>query len=231
MDPKKLILSTAYDTDKIVFTKEQTGVLLSGLPTHYESGDFIIKRLSFPHGMPQPVFIDFRFKVNPATTWRTGGSGETSMGYSDATNIHLLFRGSKAYMGDTTVDYSLFGSWIPEYSSTKHFINPLTTSSKTYFDSRLNYRKIAKQGVISLTGNGNIPHGLSFMPTYVAYFESFPNQVWQEHAGGIKNPWVYDSNMAELASYATATTIEFELGKAASDTVSRRIWYKVYADG
>lgn len=221
VDFTKIALSSSYNTDKIVFTASGT-VSIASLPDEYNSFGTIIKRLTIAHGQTRPLFIDFRFSLDGGTTWKTGGSGEYAIGYSTSTNLNILYFGSTG-----TFTYEVFGSWIDGYDGTNPYVEPVQTDAKTYFDSRLRYRKVIGHGHFISSGSTptSISHTQGTPVPYSVYFTSRPNEVWQEHSGGVKNKWLFDFSMVECFSYSTASNVVVET------SVSTDVWYKVYGNG
>lgn len=238
MNYKDIILSSQIETDKIVFSKEGS-VNIASLPDEYNDGYWVVKKLAIPHGMPRPLFIHFRFKIDADTNWRTGGSAEKCIGYSDATNLVILVNN----ITTGTLYYEVFGSWIDNYDSTNPLVNIVQPASDVLFDSRLNYRKIAKQGMKEILGDGslnNIPHGLTYTPYYEVYFDGRVGEVWQTHSGGVQDPWAIDniggSPLDACDCYARANGTNLRVGghsRVSAPSYANqniKIWYRIFGD-
>ena len=218
-------------TDKIVFSTTGT-VDIAALP--YDS-TLVVKKLAIPHGMGRPLFISFRFKINSDISWRTGGSAESCIGYSDSTNLVILV-GYGITTG--TLQYEVFGSWIDDYGGATPSITVNNIVGNKVFDSRLTYRKIALQDSVVIPGNTtatNIPHGLDNSPIYQVYFDGRVGEVWQTHSGGGQDPWAL-SNLGgepndDSDCFINATTTNLVLrghGRNFSDNIT--VWYRIFND-
>ena len=223
MSLKDFSSTSAASTDKIVFTATGT-VNIASLPEEYNNGfGYIVRKVELPHGMPRPVFPEFRYSNDGGTNWNVGGSGSDSIAYCTNTNIVILIQSGMT----GTFSYEVFGLWIDDFDNTNPLIDTPTISANSYFDSRKNYRKILLQGAATVNSSVTIAHNLGYYPAWSVYFESRPGQVWQEHGGGIRNTWYFDPSMEECFSYADTNNLIIEL--AASGTA--KVWHRVYADG
>lgn len=231
-------LTTKYKTDKIVFSKTGS-VDISTLPDKFNDGFWVVKKLEIPHGMPRPLFINFRFKIDADTKWRTGGSAEDCLGYSDSTYLTIMINN----ITTGTLYYELFGSWIDDYDTTNPLVDVSNIISTKLFDSRLKYRKIILDGSVVVpdagggVGSDNIPHTLGTSPTYQVYFDGMPNEVWQSHSGGGQDPWGI-SNIGGLPAdnsdcFVRSTTTDLVIGvhgrNFGVDDV--KVWYRIFGDG
>lgn len=222
MSLKDFSSNSRYDTDKVVFA-DSGSVSIASLPAEYDSGfGYVIKRLAIPHGMPRPVLPEFRFSLDGGTSWEIGGSGTDSIAYCTDTDIVLLIQDGVT----GTYTYEVFGIWINEYDDTNPLVESVTVDSNTYFDSRKNYRKIIDQDTLTISPSDTVYHGLEYFPAYSVYFESRPGEIWQEHAGGIRNPWNFDFSMAQCISHIGTNLLTIDCG---AGTVT--VWYRIYADG
>lgn len=224
-------LLTKYKTDKIVFSKTGS-VDISTLPEDASFGN--LKYLSIPHGMPRPLFITFRFKIDADTEWRTGGSAEIVLGKSTATDL-VLIMGYDLTIG--TIYYEVFGSWIDDYDNTNPLVNVSNLVSNKLFDSRLNYRKIILQDSIDIPGDYsiiNIPHGLLYSPYYQVYFDGLPNEVWQTHSGGVQDVWNPDGSFSDCIVKSSSSNLVIS-GHGRTypplyDNEDIRVWYRIFGD-
>ena len=239
MSFSNIVLSTKYKTDKIVFSKTGS-VDISTLPDKFNDGFWVVKKLEIPHGMTRPLFINFRFKIDADTKWRTGGSAEDCLGYSDSTYLTIMINN----ITTGTLYYEVFGSWIDDYDATNPLVNVTNIISTKLFDSRLKYRKIILDSSVVLPGGAgigsteiSIPHTLGYSPTYQVYFDGMPNEVWQSHSGGLQDPWGI-SNIGGLAvddsdCYVRSTTTDLVISvygrNFGVDDV--KVWYRIFGDG
>lgn len=233
MNTRDIILSASNYTDKIVFSKKGS-VNISGLPDEYNGGFWVVKKLAVPHKMPRPLFIHFRFNFDGSSNWRTGGSSEVCLGYSDATNLVILINN----ITSGTLYYEMFGSWIDNYDDTNPLVTIEQPANDIIFDSRLNYRKIEKQGYFSMPDLTEtlIPHGLTYTPSFETYFDGRPNEVWQSHSGGAQDPWAISNiggsldNDADVYVRTNATHLIAKGHGRDFGSDSIKVWYRIFAD-
>lgn len=233
MNYKDIILSSQIETDKIVFSKKGS-VNIASLPNEYNDGFWIVKKLAVPHGMPRPLFIHFRFNFDGSSNWRTGGSAESCIGYSDSTHLAILINN----ITTGTLYYEMFGSWIDNYDSSNPLVTIAQPANSIIFDSRLNYRKIKKQGSFTMPDLTQVlvEHGLTYTPSYEVYFDGRPDEVWQSHSGGVQDPWDisniggYPADASDIYARTNLTNLVVKGHSRDFGSDNIKVWYRIFAD-
>lgn len=221
--------ATRWSTDKIVgvwegsFDRSTDVITVSG-----DLGDIYVYR--FAHGFTRPIFTDLLWQISAA--WTDGGSydsnNDTSIAYSDSTYIYVI--SSLFIAGTGTMQYKVIGTWIDSYDGTNPLVESyISTQKTTVFDTRVNYQKVYDQN--SLTYNTDslqsVGHSLGYRPNYRVFFEAVTGQVWPMYAGGISNPFLYDTSISECSASITNTFLDIEMFFVSSP---KRAWYKIYLD-
>jgi hypothetical protein len=221
----QIAFASSFNVDKLV--RVFTGSYNGATQTVQRGGAFGPYCFSFSHGLNRPLACELLFSTDGGTTWQDGGSSKIA--FSTSTTIYI-FHDYAATAG--TVLYKVYGSWIDDYDATNPSITPISyTDVKTQFDSRLNYQKIARQGVANFTSTGttNIIHSLGYTPNAKAFYEAFSGEVWPANAGGSANLFLYDfANQDELEVNMTTSLMNLVYTKVSAGT--RKVWYKVFYD-
>ena len=226
---RDVAFSTRWPTDKIInvwegsFNRATEVTTVTG-----DLGTIYVYRIA--HGLTRPVACDLLWTIGGA--WTDGGSYDAStdisIAYSDSTYIYVI---SSLYVAAAgTMQYKVLGYWIDEYDTSNPLVESFVSSNKnTVFDTRDSYQKIYDQNVLGFGSSSTQPilHSLGYRPNYRVFYEAISGQVWPMFAGGISNPFLYDTSMAECTAYTTTTTLSVELS---SVTSTRRAWYKIYLD-
>lgn len=216
-------------TDKIVAVFEDS--FAPGSATVV--GDPFLRELrqhSFSHGFTRPVFTKLLVSTDNST-WQDGGATSNGIAYSTSSEIRILTDRTSG-----TLWYRVIAFWIDDYDATNPQVPPTVGSkSNIYFDSRLNYQKIAVQpaAVTHAAGIGpassSIDHNLTYKPNARVFFESFPGQVWPAHFGGSSNKWLMEFDQVECSYSISDTSVTIETFGGASSP-SRKVWGVVYYD-
>lgn len=231
------VFASGYSLDKIVKVLQGTfnaatdtiGITytLAGFP-------YTVYFYRIAHGFPRPVFTELLWSTDNVTYIDGGtggdGSGNTSIAFSDSTYVYI-----QRPVAIGTVYYKVLCSWIDNYDSSSHFIDIARNTPKPLlFDSRLNFQKIYKQGVlnvdISAAGVSTVIHGLPYIPNAKVFFESMPGQVWPLSFGGLSNPFLYDDTQLQCNLKINSSTIRIETDPPFGATGTRRVWYRIYMD-
>ncbi len=224
---QNIAFSTSYQTDKIV------GVYSGSFDTNTapQLGGYIAYT-TVAHGLTRPVFTKLQTSSD-GTNWQDGNSAnQYAISYSTTTHIYVL---SAASVG--TIYYRVVAFWIDDYDTTNPLVPPTVGStSNITFDSRLNYQKVAFQGVLTIPAatlavTNTITHNLGYKPTVRVYNEMKTGEVWlANYGGGISNYWVYDLAMVEADVSVTDTTLVID-SYGGITSPATRVWYVVYYDG
>lgn len=186
---------------------------------------------SFAHTFTRPVFTKLQTSTDQVN-WQDGNSANLyAISYATATEIFVLHAASVG-----VIYYRVVAFWINDYDTTNPLVAPTVGSlSNLHFDSRLNYQKVATQGVYTvpaatLLGTQTITHNLGYKPNVRVYNEMKPGQVWlSNYGGGFGNYWLYDVDMIEADVSVTDTTLVIDSYGGVSSPASR-VWYVVYYD-
>lgn len=236
-DPKNFLLNSDYPMEKIVFTKKGT-VNIATLPNKFSDPYWTVKKLEIPHGMGQPLFISFRFKIDNDTDWRTGSATEDCLGYSDSNYLVIMINNITTGI----LHYEVFGTWIDDYTAGQTpLINTVETASRFTLNTDLTYRKIVLSGTMAVADPSGvydiaINHHLGYSPIYQVYFDGLPNEVWQEHSGGMQDYWdianIGGSPVDASDCFSRATPTGLLIGGHTRNfgEDSARVWYRVFAD-
>lgn len=225
-----IALSSAFPTDKIVKVLSGSFNASTSERQKDSSGFEIYSRLRVSHGQHRPVFTRLKWSLD-GVNWVDGGSAQLKSNplvqcitFSNSDEVVLLSTDLSS-----VIYYEIICFWIDDYDST----NPMVDSFFGYntkplaFDSRLNYQKILKQGELSLSGVGSVPHGLGRKPNAWVYFESNNGEVWPAIFGGAGNAWFYNYATQREIEYSISTT---DLNLEIIGTTCR-VWYIIYTEG
>lgn len=187
---------------------------------------------SFAHTFTRPVFTKLQTSFDQVN-WRDENSNQAySISYSTSTEIFVLHAPDNG-----TVYYRVIAFWIDDYDSTNPSVAPTVGSqSNIYFDSRLNYQKIAFQDEVTIpaatiTQTDTITHNLGYKPNVRVYVESYPGEVWPATYGGITgNYWDYSFSMVQSEVKVYDNTVDILSGGGLS-APEARMWYRIYYDG
>lgn len=187
---------------------------------------------SFSHGFTRPVFTKLQTSLDQVNWLDENAADRYAISYSTPTSIFVLSGGSVG-----VVYYRVLAFWIDDYDNTNPLVPPTVGSkSNVYFDSRLNYQKLAMSGEYTVPASSTlstrtIVHNLGYAPNVRVYNEMLPNQVWlANYGGGIGNYWSYDASMVEADVEITNTTLVISSYGSVSSPASR-VWYRIYYDG
>jgi hypothetical protein len=232
---QNIAFSTAFATDKIcgIYNGSFAG---TAYDTVY-AGYLYVKKI--PHTFGRPVMCEGLFSYDNTNFFPSGTGysiGTSFCMYSDNSFIYILYENTI-----NTVYYKIVATWIDNYDLNNPLITPVLSSSSSYtkfFDSRYNYQKVLMSGVITLPNPGvgvdtpvSINHNLGYLPNYKLYFESLPNQVWEQIGGGSQDVFLYNSaQQFELYDECTTTTLNLHLLSGSSSAPTARCWYRIYYD-
>ena len=232
---QNIAFSTAFATDKIcgIYNGSFAG---TAYDTVY-AGYLYVKKI--PHTFGRPVMCEGLFSYDNVNFFPSGTGYSLATAfcmYSDSNFIYILYENTI-----NTVYYKIVATWIDNYDLNNPLITPVLSSSSSYskfFDSRYNYQKVLMSGVVTLPNPGvgvdtpvSIKHNLGYLPNYKLYFESLPNQVWQQIGGGSQDIFLYNpAQQFELYDECTKTTLDLHLLGGASSATSARCWYRIYYD-
>jgi hypothetical protein len=220
---RDVAFTTEWPSDKIVGVYEGSFNIATDVTTiTADLGSIYVYRI--PHGFSRPVFCDLLWKTTGS--WNDAGDG--SIAYSDATYIYIV--GAVFVPGAGTMQYKVIATWIDSYDNTNPLVPSFISSTKSkLFDTSDNYQKIYDQNVLSFGSSSTqiVSHSLGYRPNFRVFYEALPGQVWPMFAGGVANPYLYNSAMVEAHGRMKTTGLEVELD---SVTVPTRAWYKVYLD-
>lgn len=222
-----IAFSSAFPTDKIVEVYE--GSFAAAAATTVSG---LWKRHDIPHSFGRPLFTKLLWSLDNSS-FNDGGATNDSgyvISYSDSDNVYVF---TTILTG--TIYYKIAGFWIDNYDATNPSVEiNANDSSSVWFDSRLNYQKIALQGEYTHpAGNSNtevISHNLGYRPNVRVYVETLPGEVWQAQFGGASYPWAYTTNMVEASIQIGDNDITIDT-YAYVGTPDSRVWYIIYYDG
>lgn len=227
VDNTNVAFFSGYNTDKIV------GVYTGSFDTDTapQIGGYIAYT-SFNHTFTRPVFTKLQTSSDQ-TNWKDENSTTTySISYSTSSQIFVLHAPSNG-----VIYYRVIAFWIDDYDGTNPLVpETVGTNSDIYFDSRLNYQKVALQGEITvpaatLSQTDTIIHSLGYEPNVRVFVESYAGEVWIATYGGASgNYWAYDASMVQVEVEIYTTTLVIKSAGGVSSPASR-VWYKVYYDG
>lgn len=228
--------TTTESIDKIVkvFTGNYTAADLTTRVGNLDTAYIF----TIPHGLSRPVFCELLWSVDGGTTWVDGGvldaaTVQAKLAFSDNTNIYIL----DSLAGPTaSVLYKVYCSWIDDFDTTNPLVDVAQfNSAPTQFDSRLNYQKIFRQGVLTyspgtfgVTEVQTVAHSLGYSPNAKVWFEAFTGEIWPLIAGGNDDPFLYSLTQDECRLSIDDTKITVSLDKFSNAT--HRAWYKIYYD-
>lgn len=219
-----------YRTDKIV------GVYSGSFnsTTAATLGGFI-PYTSFSHTFTRPVFVKLQISLD-GTNWRDENTGTLGtspypgIAYSTSNSIFVL-----VYQPMGIVYYRVTAFWIDDYDTSNPSVPPTVGSlSKTYFDSRLNYQKIALSGKLTIPAasialTNTVYHNLGYKPNVRVFNDMLPGQIWPANYGGVKNAWLYDLAMIETEVKIYSDRIEI-LSAGGVGSPASSVWYNIYYD-
>jgi hypothetical protein len=227
-DLSNVAFTSTKPTDKIVGVYE--GSFAPGSATIV--GDAFLVQLRqhlIPHTFDRPVFTKLLISTDNSI-WQDGGATSNGISYSDSSNIAILTDRTTG-----TLYYKVIAFWIDDYDGTNPLVPPTVgSSSQVYFDSRLNYQKVATQEVFSLASGvgpntATITHNLGYKPNARVFVEAFAGQVWPANFGGVANKWYMEFNQLECAYAIEDNTVVIQTFGGISSP-SHRAWGVVYHD-
>lgn len=217
---------SGYTTDKIVGVysgsfNTDTAPLIGGY----------IAYTNFSHTFSRPVFTKLQTSSDQVN-WKDGNSSNTySISYSTSSQIYVLHAPSNGL-----IYYRVLAFWIDDYDTTNPSVPPTVGSeSDTYFDSRLNYQKVAMEGEFTipagtLSVTNTVTHNLGYKPTVRVFNEAYAGEVWPaNYGGGFSNYWAYNTLIVETEVQIKDNTVDI-LSSAGISSPSSRVWYRIYYD-
>lgn len=197
-------------------------------------GIFNPKLVKVGHGLNRPVLVDMQYSVDGGVTWKEPnteiGTTVYTMAFSDDLYVYM-FSIASTY---PTVHYRLYCHWIDDYDNTKPWVETINYSTEPiHFDSRENYQKIYDFNTKIFTASVgtetlSVAHDLGYMPNAKAWFQSVTGEVWQLHAGGASNPFLYDFTQDEMDMSIYSDRVDLRLYNYSG--TARKAWYKIYYD-
>lgn len=186
---------------------------------------------SFAHTFTRPVFTKLQTSSDQVN-WKDGNSSNTySISYATSNSIFVLHA-----PGNGVIYYRVIAFWIDDYDTTNPAVPPTVGSeSEVYFDSRLNYQKIAYEGELTIpaatiTLTNTITHNLGYKPNVRVYNEALAGEVWPANfGGGFSNYWYYDTKMVETEVKIFDNTIQI-LSSGGVSSPASKVWYRIYYD-
>lgn len=225
VNQSNIAFASQYPTDKIV------GVYSGSFDTNTAPtlGGYIAYT-TVSHGLTRPVFTKLQTSTDQIN-WQDANSANLyAISYSTASDIYILHASSVG-----VIYYRVIAFWIDDYDTTNPSVPPTVgTQSEIYFDSRLNYQKIAAQGTFTIPAatistSNTVFHGLGYKPNVRVYNEMKAGEVWLANYAGIGNYWQYDVDMVETEVEINDNTLVIYSSGGISSPATR-VWYTVYYD-
>lgn len=229
VDIPNIAFASSLATDKIVGV--YSGSFNTDTAPQFGSPGYIAYT-SFPHTFTRPVFTKLQTSTDQ-TNWKDENTSTVfAISYSTSSQIFVLHM-----PGNGVIYYRVIAFWIDDYDGTNPSVPPTVGSkSNIYFDSRLNYQKVAQSGVLTipagtLNQTDTIIHSLGYEPNVRVFAEAYPGEVWPATYGGLSfNYWDYTFTMLQVEVEIYNNTLVLKSGGAVS-TPASRVWYRIYYDG
>ena len=236
-DSTKAALNTIYPTDKIVKVFQGSFTSPTDITTEVHTIGGIATNVyvyKIAHGFTRPVFCEMLSSYD-GTTYVDSGVNTGSFIYSDSTYVYFLYGVGGVLTPDTRY-YKILCSWIDDYDTTNPTIESFENlNKKTKLDSRLNYPKIYKQGVVTFSAGTagsaetiTIDHDLGTTANFKVFYEGMPNKVFPLNFGGVNNQFNIDDTENEMDAVISSTQLQMRAFKYGNNTF--RAWYRIYID-
>lgn len=223
MRPNDYQINTNYPIDKIVFLKELS----------FKLDDNGLFEQKVAHGLQSIPFSNAVISFdNWQTTYQAGTSrmarqyySEEFNVYSDNTNVTV-----SGMFSEHTGENALVRMWGVFDSTTDATANPTRQLSNNKFvlNSRYNYLKLVKDGIIDVSDgvNREIKHGFGYMPIVELWAESAYDNLGFRY---YNRPDVFDSS--DLVGQAFCVTRDKLIFRTGGDVLKiKRFYYRMYAD-